>query len=390
MKEIYLDNASTTKPLKQVADAVADIMINIYGNPSSLHKKGIEAETIIKNASVFLAKVLGCAQDEMIYTSGGTESNNMAIIGTSLAYRRRGNKIITTAIEHPSVLEPFKYLKSQGFEICMIPVSKEGYIDLEALEEAIDEQTILVSIMHVNNEIGTVQPLEQIGTLIKQKHKETLFHVDAVQSFSKIPIHVKKDKIDLLSVSAHKFYGPRGIGFLYKSKQVRLNPLIYGGGQQKDLRSGTENTPGIAGMLEACKYVTENKKQINAEYLDAKTYLANEILAHIPDTFINGPSVSQGAPHILNIGFRNVRAEVLLHALEHNGIYVSSGSACASNKKSHSHALMAIGNHKDDFDNAIRFSFGLDITKEDLDNTLQVLKEQVALLRRYTLGGKQR
>ncbi len=390
MKEIYLDNAATTKPLEKVVDVVADIMANVYGNPSSLHKKGIEAETIIKASSEYIAKVLGCTPGEIIYTSGGTESNNSAIIGTSLAYKRKGRKIITSSIEHPSVLEPFKYLESLGFEICTIAVNNEGYINIEDLKEAIDDQTILVSIMHVNNEMGTIQPIDQIGELIKQKNKDTLFHVDAVQSFGKLPIHVPKSKIDLLSASAHKFYGPRGVGFLYKSKQVRINPLIFGGGQQKENRSGTENTPGIGGMLEACKYVNENKLAIEDNYRCTKTYLADKILTQIPDTFVNGPPVCESAPHILNIGFKNIRAEVLLHALEHQGIYVSSGSACASSKKNHSHVLRAIGNPKEDFDNAIRFSFGLGSIQEDLDYTIAVLKEQVALLRRYTLGGKQR
>lgn len=388
MKEIYLDNAATTKPLQEVADAVADTMINVYGNPSSLHKKGIEAETTIKIAGEYISKVAGCLPDEMIYTSGGTESNNTALIGASFAYKRRGNKIIASSIEHPSVAEAFKYLQTQGFEICTASVDAQGYIDVEALKNLIDDKTILVSIMHVNNEIGTVQDINKIGEMIKLKNKETLFHVDGVQSFCKIPINVKKAKIDFLSVSAHKFYGPRGIGILYKNKQVRIHPLMYGGGQQKNLRSGTENTPGIAGMFKACQYVFENMNSITEKHITCKKYLAHQILTHIPDTFINGPDIVEGAPHILNIGFKNVRAEVLLHVLEQKDIYVSSGSACSSNKKSYSHTLEAIGNEKEDFDNAIRFSFGLDIAEEDIDYTVGVLKEQVALLRRYTLGGK--
>jgi cysteine desulfurase len=385
MKEIYLDNAATTKPLQKVADTVADIMINVYGNPSSLHKKGMEAETIIKTSREFIAKGIGCLPDEIIFTSGGTESNNTALIGASYAYKRRGQKIITSSIEHPSVSETFKYLKNQGFEIEIIEVDKQGYVNLSALKEAIDQETILVSLMHVNNEIGTVQPIDKIGELIKLKNKDTLFHVDAVQSFSKVPLQVKKAKIDLLSMSSHKFYGPRGIGVLYKSKQVRLHSLLYGGGQQKDMRSGTENTPGIAGTLEACRYVTDNMSALTKHYKNCKEHLADGILSSIPDTFVNGPSLEDGAPHILNIGFKNVRAEVLLHALEQKGIYVSSGSACSSNKKSYSHTLAAIGNNKEDFDNAIRFSFGLETTVEDINYTLEVLKEQVALLRRYII-----
>jgi len=387
MKEIYLDHAATTKPLSKVVETVADVMLNLYGNPSSLHKKGIEAETIIKKSNQFIAQAIGCSPDEIIYTSGGTESNNTAIIGTSYAYKRRGQKIITSSMEHPSVLETFKYLQMQGFEVCIIGVNKQGYIDVEALKEAIDDKTILVSLMHVNNEIGTVQAVDEIGELIKHKNKDTLFHVDAVQSFSKVPLHVKRAKIDLLSISAHKFYGPRGVGLLYKSKQVRMHPLMYGGGQQKEIRPGTENTPGIAGMYEACQYVTSHTSLI-ANYSSCKEHLAAGILSSIPDTFINGPPINEGAPHILNIGFKNVRAEVLLHALEQKGIYVSSGSACSSNKKSYSHTLAAIGNKKEDYDNAIRFSFGKDTTLQNINDTLSVLREEVALLRRYTLGGK--
>ena len=388
MKEIYLDNAATTRPLQEVAEIVADVMRNVYGNPSSLHKKGIEAETIIKKTSELIARAAGCGADELIYTSGGTESNNTALIGASLAYKRRGNKIITTAIDHPSVNEPFKYLASLGFEICTIAVDKAGYVDFEQLISAVDENTLLVSMMHVNNEIGTIQDIQRAGEQIKLKNKETLFHVDAVQSFGKVPLHIKKSKIDFLSISAHKFYGPRGIGALYKNKLVRMHPFILGGGQQKAIRSGTENVPGIAGMRAACQYVLDHQQMIRENYMACKRKLAEAVLREVPDTFINGPEIEEGAPHILNIGFRDVRAEVLLHALENHGVYVSSGSACASNKKTHSGTLAAIGNASCDLDNAIRFSFGIETTLADIDEVIRVLKEQIMLLRRYTLGGK--
>lgn len=388
MREIYLDHAATTQPLQKVAAVVADTMMRVYGNPSSLHKKGMEAETIIKTSSMYLAKMMGCQEDEIIYTSGGSESNNTALIGSAYTYKRRGRKIITSEIEHPSVAEPLKYLESQGFQIERLPCDQAGYVNREALKEALDDQTILVSIMHVNNEIGTIQPIEEIGALIKAYNQGIIFHVDAVQSFGKLPLWVKKNNIDLLSASAHKFYGPKGIGFLYKNKKIRLSPLIYGGGQQKGNRSGTENTAGIAGMLEACKYVLENREVIQKQQKEAKQYLAHKILAEIPHTWVNGPDLEEGAPHILNMRFKDIRAEVLLHALEQKGIYVSSGSACASNKKANSQTLTAIGHQKEDLDNALRFSFGLEITQEDLNFTAEVLKEQTALLRRYTLGGK--
>ena len=388
--EIYLDNAATTKPLDCVVEAVQEIMIHTFGNPSSLHKKGMEAETIIKEASKFFAMQIGGLPEEIIYTSGGTESNNTAIVGAAMAYKRRGNKIITTTIEHPSVGEVFKYLESQGFEVCHLDVDEKGYINLEELNGLIDDQTILVSIMHVNNEIGTIQPLEEIGKLIKTQNKETLFHVDAVQSFGKLPIQVKRSKIDFLSISAHKFYGPRGVGLLYKNKAVRMQSLLLGGGQQKNVRSGTENTPGIAGTLAACKYVMAHQKEIYEHMMACKKRLAEGILNNIPNTWINGPSIEEAAPYILNLGFEDVRAEVLLHALEQEGIYVSSGSACSSHKKGHGDVLAALGIKGPALDSAIRFSFAHDTSLTDIDHVIEVLQTQVTLLRRYTVGGKKK
>ena len=387
-KEIYLDNAATTRPFKEVAEVVAQTMLQTYGNPSSLHKKGIEAENILKEATSFFAREMGAQNEEIYYTSGGTESNNTAIIGACMAYKRTGNKIITSAIEHPSVKEVFHYLKEQGFEIVTIGVDKTGLLDLEALKEAIDDQTILVSIMHVNNELGTIQPLEAIGQLIKKKNSKTLFHVDAVQSFMKIPVNVKKAKIDFLSCSAHKFYGPRGVGILYKNKQVRMQSLLLGGGQQKNVRSGTENVPGIAGTLCAARLVADDRSRMLEHMQACKTYLAENVLAQIPDTWINGPAITEGVPYIINIGFKDVRAEVLLHTLEDEGIYVSSGSACSSHKKEKDGVLVAIGNTRDQLDHAILFSFSYDTQIEDIEKVVDVLKERIPVLRRYTPGGR--
>lgn len=386
--DIYLDNAATTKPLDSVIDRVASVMKDTYGNPSSLHKKGIEAEKILKQAKETFSKHLGASKEEIYFTSGGTESNNTAIMGAAYAYQRNGKKIITSAVEHASVKEVFSYLESNGFEVVVIPVNKEGYIDEEKLFDQIDEQTILVSIMHVNNEIGTVQDIERIGYNIKVRNNKTIFHVDGVQSFGKIPIHVKKAKIDLLSLSGHKFYGPKGIGVLYKNKDILMRSLIYGGGQQKNIRSGTENVPGVAGMTEACDYVFAHFEEITIHYKGCKEYFCKRLFEEIKDLHINGPKITEGAPHIINIGFKDIKAEVLLHALEHNNIYVSSGSACSSNKKYELGVLEAIGNKGSDRDNAIRFSFGIDTTKEDLDHVINVLKEQVALLRKFKVGGR--
>lgn len=390
MKEVYLDNAATTKPLDLTIEAVSTVMRDYYGNPSSLHKKGIEAENKIKECTTYFANVLGCTEDEVYYTSGGTESNNLAILGTAWAYHKVGKRILTTAIEHPSVGDVFKHLETQGFEVLVIPVDEKGYIDEKFLEEAINEDTTLVSIMHVNNEIGTIQDIERIGKLIKTKNPKTFFHVDAVQSFTKVPISVRKAQIDLLSISGHKFYGPRGVGLFYKSKKVRVLNQLHGGGQQKNLRSGTENVPAIYGMYVAARYAMENQQTLLASYLEAKTYLAEHILGEIEETYLNGDTIDKSAPHILNIGFKDVRAEVLLHALEQHQIYVSSGSACASNKVAKSGTLAALGLKDQALDSAIRFSFSKDITKEDLDYCIDILKKQVALLRKFTLGGKKR
>lgn len=387
-KEIYLDNAATTRPYEEVVKVVAETMLYTYGNPSSLHKKGMDAENILKAASQFFARQMGALPEEIIYTSGGTESNNTAIIGAAMAYKRQGNKVITSAIEHPSVKEVFRYLEEQGFEVITVGVNEKGEILLDELKEAIDDKTLLVSIMHVNNEIGTIQNLEQIGQLIKEMNKETLFHVDAVQSFGKIPVHVKRAKIDFLSCSAHKFYGPRGVGLLYKNKAVRMQSLVYGGGQQKNVRSGTENVPGIAGTLKAAEITFAHQKEMLEHMKECKKYLATTILNEIPDTWLNGPSIEESAPYILNIGFKDVRSEVLLHVLENEGIYVSSGSACSSHKKEKDGVLIAIGNEPKQLDHAIRFSFSHDTQIEDLKKVVEVLKMQVPLLRRYTPGGR--
>ncbi|OON93658.1 MAG: cysteine desulfurase [Epulopiscium sp. Nele67-Bin001] len=372
---IYLDNAASTAPLDEVVDKVAYVMKHVYANPSSLHKKGIEAENIIKFASDYFASKLGCSRDDIIYTSGGTESNNLAILGVANAYHRYGNKIITTSIEHSSVKEVMTFLsKDNGlneFEICILPTDEFGHINLEQLRAEINDNTILVSIMHVNNEIGAIQNINQIGQLIKTANPNTIFHVDAVQSFTKLPISIKSAKIDLLSVSAHKFYGPKGVGFLYKNNKVRLANILHGGGQQKNLRSGTENTAGIAGMHEAAVWCFSQFDDIREHYLMCKQHLADGILTTIPNTKINGPSIGEGAPHILNIDFDGIKSEVLLHALESHDIFVSAGSACSSKKQSIR-------------PNAIRFSFSKYTSLADLDYTVKILDQQVNILRRYS------
>ncbi|MGL4361910.1 MAG: cysteine desulfurase family protein [Cellulosilyticaceae bacterium] len=390
MQEIYLDYAATTKPLKEVADCVTTVMLETYGNPSSLHKLGIEAETIIKKSTRYFANILGCKEDEIYYTSGATESNNLALIGAAYAYQRMGRKIITTTIEHPSVTDVFTHLEKEGFEVVRIGVDHNGLIIMDELKEAIDDQTIIVSAMYVNNEIGTIQNITEIGNWLKKYAPRVIFHVDGVQAFGKMPINVGVSKIDLLSISAHKFYGPKGIGILYKRKEVRMLPLFHGGGQQKAIRSGTENVPGIAGMHCAAMYCYDNLAKLQQQCMESKRYLSERILNEIEGTKLNGPSIDEGAAHILNIQFQGVRAEVLLHTLEHYGIYVSSGSACASNKIATSNTLVSIGQGGEQLDQAIRFSFGRECDKNQLDYVVDVLKKQLPLLKRFTTGGKKR
>lgn len=392
MKEIYLDNGATTKPLEEVVEQMKTLMLEEYGNPSSYHKMGLQAEQNIKDSSDYFARVLQACPSEIIYTSGGTESNNMAIIGTALAYQRRGKRIITTQIEHPSVQEAFRHLESQGFEVTYVSVDKEGYIDLDQLIRAIDDQTTLVSVMHVNNEIATVQDIEKIGNKIKETNPQTLFHVDAVQSFGKIPIHRKRSAIDLLSISSHKIHGPKGVGLLYKNKNVRIHPLILGGGQQGGLRSGTENVAGIVGMHVAAKHAISNREAHAEKMSMIKEKLTKEIISRIDNSYVNGPDVSQGAPHIVNIGFQDIRSEILLHALEGENIYVSSGSACSTNKsKEVSATLVAIGKKGTELDQAIRFSFGVFNSIDEVDKVLLALEKNIPMLRKVLqLGGKRR
>lgn len=392
MKEIYLDHAATTRPLQVVAEKMMQVMLEDYGNPSSYHKMGLQAEKYIKEASIYFAQVLQGSPDEIIYTSGGTESNNMAIIGTALAYQRIGKRIITTQIEHSSVKEAFNYLESQGFEVIYIPVDHQGYVNINQLVDSMNDQTTLVSIMHVNNEIGTIQEIEKIGTLIKEKNPNTHFHVDGVQSFGKIPINREKAAIDLFSISGHKIYGPKGVGLLYKNKNTRMHPLILGGGQQQGYRSGTENVPGIVGIHEAAKQAITNLNQDVDQMSMLKQELINKIINRIENVYVNGPDSTLGAPHIVNIGFKNIRSEVLLHALEAEDIYVSSGSACASNKNQGvSSTLEAIGKNDMERDEAIRFSFGTDNTSEQVEKTVVVLEKTIPMLRRVlSLGGKRR
>ncbi len=396
-REIYLDNAATTKVYPQVCDLMMQMMREDYGNPSSLHMKGFQAEQAIKNASKTIAGALKVNEKEIIFTSGGTESNNMAIIGGAFANRRNGKHLITTSIEHASVYNPFIWLEKQGFEVTWLPVDENGVVSLDALKSALRDDTILVSVMAVNNEIGTIQPIDEIGKIVKGKSQEILYHVDAIQGFGKINIYPKRIGADLLSVSAHKIHGPKGIGFLYIKEKTKINPLILGGGQQKDRRSGTENVPGIVGMGEAVRLIFDDFEEKQKALYEKRDHFVDRLL-NIDGVYINGfeHSVSdenyhQGpAPHVISVSFDQIRAEVLLHALEEKGIYVSSGSACSSNHPAVSGTLKAIGIPKAYLDATIRFSMCYDTTEEELETCADVLEALLPILRKFTRGGRKR
>lgn len=381
--EVYLDNSATTKCLPEVAKLMTKIMCEDYGNPSSMHNKGVESEKYIKQAKDTLAKILKVQEKEILFTSGGTESDNIALIGCAMANYRTGKHLITTAIEHPAILQTMQYLEEQGFEVTYLPVDEYGRVRLEDLEKAIRRDTILVSMMFVNNEIGAVEPIEQAGALIKRINPRIIFHVDAVQGFGKYKILPKKMNIDLLSVSAHKIHGPKGVGFLYINDKIKIKPIIFGGGQQKGMRSGTENVPGIAGMAKAAEIMYRNLDEDVERIYSLKNRFINGI-SEISDIKINGLTGTDSAPHVVSVSVRGIRAEVLLHALESKGIYVSAGSACASNKPSISATLKAIGVEKSLLDSTIRFSFSILTTIEEIDYTVNELCGMIPMLRRYT------
>ena len=383
MMEVYLDNSATTKCLPEVAALMTRIMCDEYGNPSSLHKKGVESEKYVRYAKEVIAKCMKVQEKELFFTSGGTESDNIALIGGAYANYRAGRHIITTRIEHPAVLQTCAYLEEQGFAVTYLPVNAKGVVSLADLERAMTKNTILVSIMHTNNEVGAVQPIEQAGELIKRMNPNTLFHVDAVQGFGKCRIYPKRMHVDLLSVSAHKIHGPKGVGFLYINEKAKVRPIIFGGGQQKGMRSGTENVPGIAGMAKAIEEIFTDFDE-KMEYLYSIKERFVKGVSALEGIRLNGPVGCDGAPHVVSVSIQGVRSEVMLHALEDKGIYVSAGSACSSNKPSVSATLKAIGVEKQYLDATLRFSFSLYTTEAEIDYTVKCLSELLPVLRRYT------
>ena len=382
--EAYFDNSATTKVLDCVKDAVVDAMCVNYGNAAAKHRKGVEAENLIREAKKAIADTLKVQEKEILFTSGGTESNNTALIGTALANRRAGKHLITTGVEHPSIYNTMSFLEEMGFEVTYLPVDHLGHISLEDLENAIREDTILVSVMYVNNEVGAVEPIEAISQCIKKKNPKTLFHVDAIQAYGKYKIRPKKQGIDLLSVSGHKIHAPKGVGFLYIRDGVKIRPILFGGGQQKGMRSGTENVPGCVGLGVAAR---EAYKDFDARI--EKLYTLRERLIAglkpLGGVTINGSEDRTNAPQIVSASFEGIRSEVLLHALEDKEIYVSSGSACSSNHPGISGTLKGIGVKKELLDSTIRFSLGDLNTEEEVDYAIGVLGELLPVLRRYQM-----
>lgn len=393
MREIYLDNAATTRVLPEAADAASAAMREQYGNPSSLHHKGFEAEQYVKNARKAIAGSLKVPEETIVFTSGGTESNNMALLCGADARKRYGNHIITTRIEHASVYQPILHLQDLGYRVSFLEVDANGIVSPETLAAALTDDTILVSVMAVNNEIGAVEPVAELAALVHEKTPNAWFHTDAIQAYGKIPLYPKRMGIDLLSVSGHKLHAPKGTGFLYVREKLAIKPLIYGGGQQKDLRSGTENVPGIAGLGAAVSNWFADAERKRSHLYELKEQFVT-LVSEVPGATVNGvfsdvttetlaERIRKTAPHIVSVSFRGVRSEVLLHALEDKGIYVSSGSACSSNHPAISGTLKAIGVENALLDSTLRFSFSYETTEEEIRLAAEALKELVPVLGRY-------
>ena len=379
---IYFDNGSTTKISEPVYEKLCDFLKNNFANPSSLHSIGFEAEKELIEARKKVANALNVTPDEIYFTSGGTEANNTAVLGIAEAYKKRGNKVITSNIEHPSVADSFKELEARGFEVVTLNADEKGYINLEELEREVDENTILVSIMYVNNEVGAIEPVGEIGQYIKKVNPSVVYHVDAIQAFGKLEIKPRRDNIDLLTVSGHKIHGPKGSGFIYIKKNTKINPIIFGGGQQMGFRSGTENVPGIAGIGQASKDCYDNLEH-NVEIMTNLKDKLIDSLEAIEGVTVNSREGNLGAPHIVSASFKGVRSEVLLHALEDKGIYISAGSACSSNRPAVSSTLKAMEIDKDLLESTVRFSFCEFNTEEEVDYAVGEIKQLLPILRKY-------
>ncbi|HHY28140.1 MAG TPA: cysteine desulfurase NifS [Desulfitobacterium dehalogenans] len=379
MRRVYLDHSATTPVDPEVAKLMMTYYTEKYGNPSSVHSFGRDAKAALENARESVAKLLGAQPTEITFTSGGTEADNLAIIGTAEAQSKKGKHIITSAVEHHAVLETCEFLEKNGYELTIVPVDEEGLIAVEDIEKAIRPDTILITIMHANNEVGTIQPIAEIGKLARDKG--IVFHVDAVQSFGKIPIDVVAMNVDLMTVSSHKIYGPKGVGALYIRKGVRVIPRIYGGGQEKKRRSGTENTPGIIGFGKACEIAAQRMEEEAAREAKLRDKLLEGIMEKIDYVKLNGPQGEKRLPGILNVSIQFIEGEALLLSLDMMGIAASSGSACTSGSLDPSHVLLAMGLTHEIAHGSLRFSFGRQNTEEDVDYVLEQLPKIVERLR---------
>ncbi|MED3622753.1 cysteine desulfurase family protein [Neobacillus thermocopriae] len=371
---IYFDNSATTKPYKEVLDSFITVSSKFFGNPSSLHSFGGQAEKLLTQAREQTAKLLGVKMSEIYFTSGGTESNNLAIKGAALRNRNKGKHLITSSIEHPSVAKAMEQLEQEGFEITYISVDDTGRVSVDEIERAIRKDTILISIMHVNNEIGTIQPIEEIGQLLIA-YPDILFHVDAVQGIGKVPLSFKNNRIDLCSISSHKFHGLKGTGALYIREGVKIDPLFSGGNQERTLRSGTENVAGAVAMAKALRLTMENGKE-GIEQLRKIQTLLRDGLNKIEGLKIHTP-IQYSAPHILNFSLKGIKSEVFIHALEQEDIFVSTTSACSSKKKSPSKTLLALGVAEELAESAIRISLSFENTEEEARTVIQVIEKTV-------------
>lgn len=386
-REIYLDNSATTKTAPEVNAAILDALEHCYGNPSSLHRLGMQAENAFAAAKRAVAGLLGVTEGEVYITSGGTESSNLAILGAAEANRRRGKHVICTGVEHPAVYETVKSLEPRGYEVDFLGVDETGRISLEEFEALLRPDTVLACVMHVNNETGAVMPVEKLKPIMQKKSPHALLFVDAVQSFGKIAVKPAKWGVDLLSASAHKIHGPKGVGALYVKKGTRIVPVQFGGHQQGGLRSGTENVPGAAGFGIAAELAQQQMEARYARVRELNHRLREGILDKIDNVVFNrGGKEGENLPYILNVSFLGIKAEILLHALESKGIYVSTGSACSSNAPAPSRTLLAMGKSKKEIEGAVRFSFSGDNTAEEVDYTIGALTRAVAEIRKYVRG----
>ena len=373
---IYLDNAATTKPSQRAAEAMM-MAISDFGNPSSLHGLGLQTEKLINSARDNIANMLGVNSKNIYFTSGGTESNNLAVYGVANSLKRRGKRVITSTIEHPSVMESFKRLENDGYDVCYLGVDKDGIVKLDDLAGLLTEDTILVSIMHVNNETGVIQPIERISSMVREKSPHCIIHCDCVQSFGKIPVKPDKMGVDMVSISAHKIHGFKGTGALY-TNYARITPLIRGGEQQNEVRPGTENVGGILAFSAAA-----SECEINIEKMREKRNLMRDLLCEKLDNVkING-SCEHNSGSVLNVSFIGIKAEILLHSLERHEIYVSTGSACSSHKPQPSHVLLAMGIEQKAVDGAIRISFSQNTTLDEIRTAAETIAEEVSVIRRY-------